>query len=159
MVRVILSGDVQEIPDQTDVQEVPEFVLKDVNFRRCVQRGVYEIVASDFETSQQVSRAGEIWRTNKEEARQASVASIDFEANNDIIVTSCIGPGLRGGNCEEKVMVRELQKGDKPPLCSKHTRLAAEFIPEEVDSRIGDGTGGKPVVNWIRMGMSAPNDI
>ncbi len=145
-------------PDQTDVQEVPEFVLRDTNFRRGVQRGVYEIVDATMETSGQISRAGEIWRNQKDAARQSSVASIDIESNNDIIGTQCVGPGPRG-QCEEQVMVRELQKNDKPPLCSRHSRLASEYVPEESDERIGANTGGKPVVNWIRMGMSAPNEI
>lgn len=138
-------------PNGADVQPVPEEFLNNVNFLRCVQRGilVIENPEDNPEVTAAIERQNAAWQARREQAKKNAEATIDHQANNDLVSVQCVGPGGRGGQCENTVPVKDKQRADKPPLCSTHESLAPQYVRN--DNVEGDST----VHEWKRVTLTA----
>lgn len=138
-------------PNGADIQAVPESFLNNVNFLRCVQRGI--LVVENPEDNPEITAAIEkqnaAWAARREQAKKTATASIDQQANNDLIAVQCVGPGGRGGQCDNTVSVKEKVKADKPPLCATHEGLAPQYVRND---RVTDDA---TTVEWVRVSMGA----
>jgi hypothetical protein len=133
-----------------DVQAVPESFLQNVNFLRCVQRGILVIENADDnpEIAVAIEKQNAAWVARREQAKKKAAESIDQQANNDLVSVRCVGPGGRGGQCDNTVPVKDKQRADKPPLCSTHEGLAPQYVRN--DNVEGDST----VHEWKRVTMA-----
>ncbi len=62
-----------------------------------------------------------------EKDKSDALATLDQQADNDLISVNCIGPGTRpGAVCGENVPVRQREALAAPPLCSRHQSFAEE---------------------------------
>lgn len=140
------SGDM----NGADVQIVPDEYRQNVAFLRAVQRGILVIENADDnpDVLDAIGKQNAAWEARRQRAASEAEASIDQQANNDIVTLPCVGPNARGqGICGTDVPVRDIQKDQKPPLCSNHSDLAPQFIPEE------SMVNGKSQRIWTRMTM------
>lgn len=137
-------------PDGNDVQPIPTSFLQNVNFLRCVQRGILivENPEDNPELAVAIERQNAGWAARREQAQKKATEAIDQQANNDLIAVPCVGPGQRGGQCDNTVSVKDKQKADKPPLCSTHEGLAPQYVRN--DNVEGDST----VHEWKRVTMA-----
>ena len=138
-------------PMGNDVQIVPEDYLQNVNFVRAVQRGILVIDNEEDnpEVVESIKKQNDAWQARRIAAQKASKASLDQEANNDLIAVPCIGPSGRAtGFCGNEVPVKDRQKNERPPLCSIHADLAPEFVPEDTTEN------GLNVRKWLRAGIA-----
>jgi hypothetical protein len=123
-------------PDGTDVQPVPEEVLRTPAFARAVALGVIEVVQgadNDAVKAALQVQSDAFWKRASQD-RDAALASIDTAPDNDMIVVTCIGPGTRPDTrCDEDIPVRAREKDASPPLCTRHAALAGRCV------RRGDG--------------------
>lgn len=136
-------------PNGNDVQPVPEGLLGHVQFMRCVQRGI--LVIENEEDNPEVvatlAKQNAAWAARRAQAQQNAEASIDHQANNDLIAVQCVGPGARGSQCDNTISVKEKVANDKPPLCPTHADLAPQYTPYD------DVTGEKTQRKWNRLVM------
>lgn len=145
-------------PSHGDVTMVSEEVLESVEFRDALRRGlVTQIEAED--TDQALSDMDEARAASREGQQRAAQESLNEtlvpSQDNDIIGTSCIGPGARPTlKCGVPVQLTAAQRKEQPPLCDKHRRLAHEYVPSETstsgDPEIG---GGERVTVWSRVSV------
>jgi hypothetical protein len=134
-------------PSGNDLQQVPGTVVNHVQFMRHLQKGIFAVEGATPEVEAIIARQTGAYRQRRADADAAIRATIVEETHNDIIVVSCVGPSTRGkGQCNEEVTVREKQRNEAPPLCSKHADLKAQFVPESTEELID----GEPVMKWVR---------
>jgi hypothetical protein len=140
-------------PNGEDVQQVPVAVTESVAFVKSLRRGIFAIESADQATLDALDAQTRAFQDRTTAAAQQALGVIDQQANNDLITVPCIGPADRGtGACGQPVPVREKQRLDKPPLCSRHEALSSQFILVEGEV---DNTTGQAVRTWSRAGMSA----
>lgn len=136
-------------PNGEDLQHLPDSVAENVNFMKAVNRGIFTIEEASEDTKALLEKQGSSFRERMEAQRQASAASLDQEANNDLVQVDCIGPSARGiGQCGAPAMVKDKKRDEKPPLCSAHEGLAHEFVVTDTDTLDDDGKTKK---TWQRM--------
>lgn len=129
-----------------DVQAVPEEFGSNVNFMRAVQRGILVIENEEDnpEIAEAIKRQNAAWAARRDQAQKQAAASIDQQANEDLItVECCLNP------CSNVVSVKEKQKDNVPPLCSTHEGLAHEFVP------VDNVEGETRVRSWNRVTLGA----
>lgn len=133
-------------PMGNDVQAVPDEFGSNVNFMRAVQRGILVIENEDEnpEIADAIAKQNASWAARRDQAQKQAEASIDQQANEDLITVDC---ALKG--CTNVVSVKEKQKDNVPPLCSTHVSLAHEFVP--VDNVEGESR----VRTWNRVTLGA----
>lgn len=131
-----------------DIQIVPESFHNHPNFLRAVQRGILVIENDEAAAQELVDKQNAAWHAQQAANTTDALASIDPQANNDLVSLRCVGPDQRGnGQCETEVPVRDLQKDEKPPLCATHRDLEPQYVPDDVME------GGKSVRKWRRATM------
>jgi hypothetical protein len=138
-------------PMGNDIQPVSEDLLKSSEFLRSLSRGTFVVDSAPEDVtaaleghlkSPALLRQAASWSAQQEAERNTAIETVDHKANNDIVTVACIGPDARGaGECGEQVAVKDTAKGEKAPLCPKHTALAGQFVPTE------DG-------GWARVGLA-----
>jgi hypothetical protein len=135
-------------PSGNDVQQVPIAVLGHVQFMRHLQKGIFTVEGGSDVATEFIARQSAAWQARRGAEDAAIRATIVEEAKNDIVVLACVGPSGRGGKgiCGADVTVREIQRNDAPPLCSKHADLKAQYVPEHTEELIE----GEAVVKWVR---------
>lgn len=139
-------------PNGDDIQFIPNEVLESVAFRRAVARGVVAIVEdeSDPDVTEALTRQVEAFRRRQDGAREDVEATIDRPTSRDTVSVFCVGPDSRGtGKCGTPVAMPESKLKDEPPLCSQHSSLSQQFVPE-VNT---EGTETK--TNWVRVSLGA----
>lgn len=146
------AGDV----DERDILEVPEAVALNPHFRKAVARGILKIEEGDEDVVASVARAGRKWQERQLERRNEIESQMDRQEDKSMVVVPCMGPGPRGSTCGASVFEREATRGSKPPLCTQHQHLSANFAQIETEERTRDG---KAVMRWVPMEQSARNDI
>lgn len=138
-------------PTGEDFQQVPDELIKNVNFLKNIQRGTLEVVEADDETMAALAKQATAFQSRAQVAHQAAVDAIDQKADNDLVTVPCIGPSGRGtGECGEPVPVREKTKYDHPPLCSRHKSLESQYVMSEGETLVE----GKAEKHWHRAGVS-----
>lgn len=139
-------------PSGEDVQQVPDALIDNVNFLRAVNRGILVVEEASPAVMEALQRQTTSWQARRREAKEASAATIDEQANNDLVTMPCIGPSTRGtGECGESVPVRESKKFDKPALCSRHAALAPQYVFSESEALVD----GQTTKQWTRTLMTA----
>lgn len=136
--------------DGNDIQQVPDELADNVNFLRALQKGLFKVEEAPAALKEALEKQTASWTRKREQQETLTKESISEEANNDLITTPCIGPGARGGQCGEGVVVKEKTMGEKPPLCDKHRGLAAEYVMTETDKIVN----GKAQKTWSRAGLA-----
>lgn len=155
------SGD----PSGGDIQPVSASLAESPAFLKAVRQGILLVMNPDGSTSvegpgtsldQILDKQRDAWNSRQDSAQADIRATIETTTNNDMVTLACVGPSSRGQqNCDEAVVVRELQKYDKPPLCSRHTGLASEFVSSVVDVDVK----GTQIVAWTRTQMGERNQL
>lgn len=157
--HVVLSSDAKgsdfvewagkDDPNGNDVQMVPESIANSVPFIKACQRGLLVVDNLDENEAlqQAIQRQNQAFTERTQKNAEAALNHIDEQANNDLISLPCVGPGERSGQCGQDVPVRDRQKDEKPPLCSRHEGLKDQFVPSE------DFVDQKRVVKWVRTSM------
>jgi hypothetical protein len=136
-----------------DIQPVPAEIVDTVPFHRALQRGilVLENPEDNPELDAAIARQNASWKAQAAAVAEAGTEALDPEANNDLVVVSCIGPDTKGtGKCGADVPVRDQQRDDKPPLCNVHAELASQYVAEELGV-----VDGKTQKGWARVTMGA----
>jgi hypothetical protein len=133
-----------------DVQPVPEEIINTVPFYRAIQRGILAVenLEDNPELQEAIDKQNASWTARTEAAAAQATASIDQQANNDLVSVPCVGPGAKGGKCGADVAVRDVNKDDKPPLCNLHEDLVGEYVAEELGV-----VDGKTQKGWARVTM------
>lgn len=144
-------------PNGEDLQQVPdEMVTQNTQFIKLVNRGLLVIEEAPEAVREAMERQQSSYEARRNAESTKASASIDQQANNDLITKPCVGPNNRGqGECGEFVPVREKDSDEKPPLCPRHQNLAGQFILTETDDF--NNETGKAVKKWERMGLG-PRD-
>jgi hypothetical protein len=144
------SGD----PSGEDVQQVPDKVVTDnVNFLKCIQKGIFEVVEATEEVKASLAKQVETYKNKQDASAQAAAGSIDRQQQNDIVTVPCVGHSNRGtGQCGELVPVKEKTKSDRPPLCPKHEGLANQYVVTETEDF---DENGKAIKAWSRTAVDA----
>lgn len=142
-------------PNGLDVRYVQPDLLENVQFSEMLRRGIFEIV-EEADATVAMDRQSEAHREKKDADAAAAASSMVLTPNNDLVQVPCIGPSSKGqGECGEPVPVRELEKDDKPILCSRHASLAPQFAQVETDQLVEKGDSLVPVKKWVRTQVSA----
>lgn len=135
------SGD----PNGGDVMELPSLYLRNAQFRKQLQLGIFKIVEADnpevlgaFDNQQKAWEAAQI-------AAQESDRFIEAQAVRAFSGIQCLAQEGRK-QCTEFAIYAQNHR-ERPPLCQKHMHLAGQFTPEET----GTFTGGKPDIAWSRI--------
>jgi len=139
-------------PDGEDLQQVSDTLVENVNFLKCVQRGILKVEEAPEALREAIEKQTAAYERRSTMAAQNAQGTIDQAAHNDIVTTPGIGPNNRGtGECGGPGPVREKTKDEHPPLCERHQQHANQFVLEETD-KIVDGKAQK---HWLRVGMDA----
>lgn len=137
-----------------DIQAIPLSFLENINFLRILNRGILTVYDAPEDVkkmidvqlgSSKLRDQAVAWRAQENAKSEDRAIAINHVANQDLVAVKCVGPGSRqGAKCDAEVPVRELNLGEKPPLCEQHKHLASSFVPE-----IGENVDGKQVTNWV----------
>jgi hypothetical protein len=130
--------------DGSDIMELPSTYLKNAQFRKQLQKGIYEIIdADDPDVIDAIDAQKRAWEDQ-----------LAAKSENDILVArqqpqafsgeECIAQEGRG-QCTRFAI--KANSNEKPPLCSTHLHLASQYTPEET----GRFLNGKPEVRWNRI--------
>lgn len=145
------AGDV----NRQDVRPIPDAFLESVAFLQAVENGIFSIIDSERDRTAIQDAHRRQFQAAQERQQSAGTEYFDSKPNEDIIVTSCIGPaGKTGKLCGETVTLTAQQRGNTVPLCIKHSYLKVQFIPTET----GKVVDGKPEVTWSRPTLGQPLD-
>ena len=140
-------------PAGGDIQPVPEEIQNIVAFQRCVRRGIFTLLSDEDQgtVDEAMVKQQSAWDKRQSHSQETATEVIDQQANNDIVILPCVGPSTRatGGRCAADVTVKDVHKNEKPPLCSQHESLVAEYMPSE------EAVNGKSVTVWTRLTMGA----
>ncbi len=139
-------------PTGDDIQFIPEEVMNSVAFKKALARGVVELLdeESDPEVVAALAKQVESFKRRQDGAKEEAVASIDRPTTRDSVSSFCVGPDNRGtGLCGEAVAISEKLLKDTPPLCTRHTNLANQYVPEV------DTTGEDAKTRWVRVIVGA----
>lgn len=115
-------------PDGSDVQPVPEEILRTPAFARNLALGVIEVISGGDENPVVQAalkvQSDAFWK-RVDADKATALASLETTPDNDMIAVQCIGPGTRPGTqCEDTIPVRVREKDAAPPLCARHTGLS-----------------------------------
>lgn len=118
-------------PDGEDYQLIPQEIVNLPSFAKALSQGVLEVIEGEENDAVKAALAKQsesFWKRAKQETDSA-LAVLEAPADNDLVVINCIGPGSRpGAVCGEEVPVRQRETGLNPPLCARHTGLAAQCM-------------------------------
>lgn len=139
-----------------DIQAIPMSLLENINFLRILTRGILSVFDASDEVKDMIeAQLGNSklkdqavqWRAQQNQKTQEATISIEQVANHDLVAVRCIGPGSRQGiKCDVEIPVRELNVGEKPPLCETHKHLAKNFVPTEGETL---NSNGKAETIWV----------
>lgn len=130
-----------------DVMELPSLYLKNAQFKRQLQKGIYEIIdADDPEVLEAIKAQKAAWAA-QQSAKTENDALIARQETKAFSGKQCIAQEGRG-TCAEFAISSNTT--ERPPLCSKHAYLAGQYTPEET----GKFTDGKPEVQWNRLQLT-----
>jgi hypothetical protein len=135
-----------------DIQPVSVEVLKEVQFQKNRNRGIFEKVTQDQAAILEQHR--QEWVDNDHRRRNASLDALEAVSDNDFHMVGCVMPlGMAVGakTCSVEVPMTVAEQRTKPPLCNEHKSEAPSFYPEETDQMVQ----GKPVIVWRRISMGA----
>lgn len=133
--------------NRQDVRPIPDVFLESVAFQQALENGILSVVQSDAERAAAQAAHRRQFQEAQERQQNAGLNMIDESPNNDIVITSCLGPAGKSGNlCDEQVALTAEQRGTVPPLCNRHAYLKGKFVPTET----GKVVDGKAEVTWSR---------
>lgn len=137
-------------PEGGDVQLVSETAAASVPFARAVARQILSVESEASSTPEAVAAHLAHQHNAAQAARataEAAVAEVVVrEADKDLLGVPCVGPDTRGtGACGELVSVPHTDRNIRPPLCTRHKPLAAQFVPEDAVE------GEKTTTRWTRV--------
>jgi len=132
-------------PHGEDIMEVPSTYLKNAQFRKQLQLGIFKIVDADNpDVLDAMENQLKAW-----EAAQVAKAETDrfIEAQQPRAYSGvqCLAQEGRQ-QCVDYAIYAQNNR-ERPPLCQKHAHLATQFTPEET----GTFTDGKPDIRWNRV--------
>lgn len=118
--------------DGTDIQPVPEEIIRTPAFARSLAIGIIAVVDGG-EGNDAVQAAlkiqGDAYRKRLAQEKDASLAVLETEPDNDLVAVQCIGPGTRPDTrCEDTIPVRAREMNASPPLCTRHAILADRCV-------------------------------
>ena len=139
-----------------DIQAVPLSFLENINFLRILNRGILSLFDASDEVKDMIeAQLGNSklkdqavqWRAEQNQKVKEATVSIEHTANHDLVAVKCIGPGSRQGiKCDVEIPVRELNVGEKPPLCENHKHLASQYVPTAGETL---NSNGKEETIWV----------
>jgi hypothetical protein len=118
-----------------DVIELPDYVVEGANCRRLISKRILTIMNDDAAIAQ-VDESTKIWIAKQESDRLSTISNMDRRQDNDMVGLGCIGPGERGSVCGTKVLVRNANRNDNPPLCELHKHFTDNFVPEHDGEKV-----------------------
>lgn len=138
-------------PNGEDIQPVSELIQGLPQFQRCMRRGILSHIKDDDPLLTGAMDAQQAhWDSRMSQTADTAAAAIDQQADNDLVVATCVGPSTRGaGLCGQDVPVRSVKDDAKPPLCNMHVDLAPQYIPEDIIAN------GKSTKTWTRATLGA----
>lgn len=133
-------------PKGEDVMELPSVYLKNAQFRKQLQRGIYEIIdADDPEVLDAIEAQKSAWAA-QQSAKTENDALISRQEVKAFSGVQCIAQEGRG-TCSEFAI--SSNPNERPPLCSKHSYLAGQYVSEET----GQFKDHKAEVRWNRINL------
>jgi hypothetical protein len=138
----------KDTADGTDVMELPATYLKNAQFRRQLQLGIFKIIEADdpqvldaFDNQQKSWEAQQV-------AKNESDRFLEAQQPRSFSGEQCLGQD--GPHQCAEYAIYSTNTRERPPLCQKHSHLASQFTPEET----GQFKDGKPVIRWNRVTIS-----
>jgi hypothetical protein len=132
--EVIFGG--ANSPDGSDVQPIPEELLRTPQFAKALKLGVLAVEEGEdnaFVANALKAQSDAFWKRNEAE-KLTAMESLETPRDDDLVAVQCIGPGTRADTrCDNTIPVRAREKDNKPPLCDQHAGL--------VDRCVRRGTG------------------
>lgn len=140
-------------PSGGDYQYVSEDVVATPAFAKAIQHGVLAVDPDEMspEVARAFSRQMEVAKDRQTRAAEEIAKTLDRSDNRDMITLTCVGPGeIKGHQCDAQVAVKEMNAGERVPLCPRHQSLAPQYVPtEEFD-------GEKHKIKWVRVEVDSP---
>lgn len=113
-------------PSGDDIHYVPEDLLQNVNLMRAMQRGLL-VQVDEADAQAAAERGAQAWKESRHSVVTAAAEAMDAAPRDDMVSVGCYGPGPRGTNCDNSVIVKLSEVAERPPLCPKHANRADEF--------------------------------
>jgi hypothetical protein len=129
-----------------DVMELPSLYLKNAQFRKQLQRGIYEIIDADDPAVLEAMAAQKAAWDAQQSAKSENDALIDRQQVKAFSGVQCIAQDGRL-QCAEFAISAKANNTEKPALCSRHVHLSSQYTPEET----GRFVDSKPEVRWNRI--------
>jgi hypothetical protein len=134
-------------PKGEDVMELPSLYLKNAQFRKQLQKKIYEIIdADDPQVLDAMEAQQSAWEASQS-AKTENDALIERQAVKAFSGIQCIAQEGRG-TCAEFAISSNIN--ERPPLCSKHSYLAGQYVAEET----GTFSNNKAEVRWNRISLT-----
>jgi hypothetical protein len=140
------SGD----PEGNDVMELPSLYLKNAQFRKQLQRGIFEIIDADDPAVLEAMDAQKAAWEATQNAKHENDAIIDRQQVKAFSGIQCIAQEGRL-QCAEFAISAKANNNEKPPLCTRHAHLASQYVSEETGKFIDN----KPEVHWTRIQLQS----
>lgn len=128
-------------PKGNDVQQVPDALLNNSAFSKCIRSGILEVLsdASAGETDEMLQRSADAARAAREAQEAAVLEQLDATSTDeDFISTKCLISG-------EDIVMRAGDLFDRPPLADRFADRAGEFEAVPTGNTLSDG---RPEVTW-----------
>lgn len=128
-----------------DVMELPSTYLRNAQFRKQLQLGIFKLVDADnpdvLDAMDNQLRAWEAAQVAKAESDRF----VEAQQPRAFSGVQCLAQEGRH-QCTEYAIYAQNNR-ERPPLCQKHAHLAAQYTPEET----GAFKDGKPEIRWNRV--------
>jgi hypothetical protein len=133
-------------PEGNDVMALPSSYLKNGQFQKQLKKEIFEIIDADNADVVIAFQAQkDAWK-----AQQATKAEsdrlVEQNAPKAFAGRQCLAND-NGRQCSEYAVFAANNYRERPPLCSKHSHLSAQFIAEET----GQFKDNKPIIDWVRV--------
>lgn len=117
--------------DGSDVQPVPEELLRTPQFAKAISTGVLEVVSGEDNPLivAALKAQNDSFQRRASADKDKALLVLDQSPDNDMIAVQCIGPGTRPDTrCENTIPLRVREKDAAPPLCNLHASLAMNCV-------------------------------
>lgn len=129
-------------PNGEDIVEVPADVCRLPAFRKALKQGLFVEVTDQEQIDQADQAQREHWQATRDRVHKDS-EPLERPEDNSYEALTCIGPadnGAQGKKCGAILTMKSEELKDKPPLCSRHKKLASNYIPTEIQDDEGNAS-------------------
>lgn len=138
-------------PNGEDIVEVPADVCRIPQFRKNMKNGIFAEVTDRDEIEGAEALQKEHWEKVRDGVGMEA-EPLERPEDNSYEALKCIGPADNGNSkhtCGAVLTMKLADLKEKPPLCSRHKKLAASFVPFESQDEQGNSS-----TQWSQVSLS-----